>query len=128
MSIENRVQAILIADGNVTALCPASRIRVPGDWQNLTRPYVVHFPVSTEPQRNHSGLEDLCIWDPYQISVFGDSYSTARALADVIRTALDGTHATGVTAHWQRMFRSPDDPNLAIEHIVSEYRISESLT
>lgn len=129
MSVETDVQDILEAAAGVTALCPASRIRVPGDWQNLARPYIVHFPVSTEPQRDHAGLETLCIWDPYQISHFGDSYSSAQELAAEVRTALDGTDtATGLTAHWQRTFRGPDDPDTSVEHVVSEFRVAAPLT
>jgi len=129
MSVETDIQDILEAAGAVIALCPASRIRVPGDWQNLTRPYIVHFPVSTDPQRNHDGLETLCIWDPYQVSIFGDTYSSAQALAVAVRTALDGTDATtGLTAHWQRTFRVPDDQDTSVEHIVSEFRVAAPLT
>jgi hypothetical protein len=127
MSVETDIQDILEAAAAVTALCPASRIRVPGDWQNLTRPYVIHFPVGTAPQRTHAGLQVLCLWDPYQISVFADTYSAGRALADVIRIALDGAHASGVNAQWERMFPAPSDPDTTISHIISEFRVAVPL-
>ena len=129
MAIEKKVLTILSAAAAVTALCPAVRIKVPGDWQNLDRPNIIHFPVSVQPQRDHTGLEDLAIWDPYQISVFADTYSDGADLAEQVRIALDGTDAgTGVTAFWSNQFLGPNDPDLTIQHIVMEFRLAESLT
>lgn len=128
MSIEAKVQAILIADGSLTALCPADRIRVPGNWQDMTRPWIIHFPVNTEPGRTHDGLDELCIWDPYQISIFGDTYGEAEDVAVAVRTALDGTHSTGVHAHFQNHYRAPSDTQTTVEHIILEFRIGAPLS
>ncbi len=129
MAVEKKILTILSAAAAVTALCPAVRIKVPGDWQNLARPYIVHFPVSVQPQHDHTGLEALAIWDPYQVSVFADTYSGAVDLAEQVRIALDGTDAaTEVTAFWSNQFVGPNDPDLTIQHIVMEFRIAESLT
>jgi hypothetical protein len=129
MSVESDMQDILEAAAAVTALCPASRIRVPGNWQNLARPYIVHFPVTADPERIHAGLQGLCVWDPYQVSVFADSYSSAQELSVAIRTAVDGTDAAAeLTAHWQRTYPAPDDPDTKITHMVTEFRVAAPLT
>ena len=62
MTIEEQVQATLAADAGVTALVPASRIRVPGNWQALTRPCIVHQPVSSDPYYMHEGRAALTNW------------------------------------------------------------------
>lgn len=125
MTVEEKVQAILEAAGTVTALCPAARIRVPGTWQNLSAPYIIHFPVAVEPTRDHSGLKVLRIWDPYQVSIFASTYSAGRALADAIRDALDGV-TDDVQIFWQGL-RYQQNREVELEQFIVEFRIAEGL-
>jgi hypothetical protein len=133
MTCETAVQEILTEAAAITALCPATRIRTPGAWQNMDRPYIVHFPVSIEPIRTHEGLQDLTIWAYYQVSIFSDSYSTGKALADAVIAALDGQHlvsspAQGLDVQFQpgTFYLGWDDMS-AVHHFALNFRIAEAL-
>lgn len=125
MTIEEKVQAILGAAAAVTAIVPAARIKVPGSWQNLATPYVIHFPVSARPGRTHNGLNALRQWDFYQVSCFGSTYSSARALAAVVVAALDGVH-DDVHLFWKNQ-RTVSQPELEIEQVILDFEIAEAL-
>lgn len=92
MTVEEKAQAVLAAAVGVTALVPAARIRVPGNWQNLPAPYILHYPVAATPTRTHQGLEALEVYDFYQVSVYAATFSAARAIERAVRSALDGNH------------------------------------
>lgn len=129
MTIEEKIYAVLSADATVTALVPATRIKPPGNWQNLARPYIVQFPVSEGPIRTHTeGLQDLRIWDFYQLDIFGDTYSSAKAVAEALRTALDGNQ-NGVDFQYrgQRYTGRETDEGIGVEHMIVEFFIAEAL-
>jgi hypothetical protein len=84
MTVEESVQAVLVAaDVSVSD----DRIRLPGDWQALARPYIVHGPVAVQPVETHQGRATLTAW-PYQVSCFGDTYSQARGVATAVIAVL----------------------------------------
>jgi hypothetical protein len=128
MVIEEKIYEILSAESSVTDLCPASRIKVPGDWQGLDRPYVVHFPVSIEPTRDHSGLKALRVWDFYQVSIVSDTYATGSAVAVAVRDAMDGIHADGVDIQFRPgpWYIGRDDETNT-ENFALTFRIAEAL-
>lgn len=137
MTIAEKIQELLIGAAAVTALVPAARIRVPGPWQNLARPYVIHFPVSPAPGYTHGGLMGFRQWD-YQVSVFADSYSTGEAAAIAIRDALVGVHALaspvtdGVTIFWKPGLwyvgsEQQADQSPVIEHFIVSLDVHEAL-
>lgn len=121
MTTEEQVYAILSAAAGVTALCPASRIRVPGDWQDLDLPYIIHFPVSVTPIHSQSGLEALAIWDFYQVSCIGATYSKARILARAVVAALDGVHSS-LTAFYESE-AVVSDPETRTQQVALNFRI-----
>lgn len=91
LSVEAKMYSIMSNAAGITALVPAAKIKVPGAWQNLARPYLVHFPVAVELIHTHGeGLADLRIWRFYQISIFADTYGEAIAIRDALVLALDG--------------------------------------
>ena len=123
MTTEEAIQAILIASPSLTVLCPASRILVPGTWQNLDRPYIIHFPVTTSTAHTHSeGLVLLRIHDYYQVSVIAASYSGARTVADVVISTLDGTHS-GLTAFYLTEIHIPE-PDTESHQIALNFRVA----
>lgn len=131
MTVEEKVQEILSAAAAVTALCPAARIRVPGAWQDMDRPYIIHFPVSVAPMRTHAeGLAALRIYDFYQVSCVADTYGAARTLAEAVIAALDGNHAgTGspVGSALEAQFIGEavvKDPDTETEQIALNFRIA----
>ena len=93
------VQGVLVGSAAVTALVPALRIRPPGNWQNITLPYIVHRPSSVEPTRTHDGLKTLAIYNYYQVMIFSTSASEGAAIRDAVITAMDGNHA-GTEIHF----------------------------
>lgn len=128
MTIEQHVYNTLRANAAVTALCPASRIKVPGNWQNLQTPYIVHFPVSLRPTQTHEGLASLRIWDYYQVGIYAATYSEGRALLEAVLSALDGWRggvrymAIGTTV-WVTQ-----DADVDVHHFVLNFQVAESLS
>lgn len=121
MTVEEKAQAVLAADASVTALVPAARIRLPGDWQNLAAPYIIHYPVAATATRTHEGLEALEVYDFYQVSVYAVSFSAARAIERAVRSALDGNHG-GFNFHVAggSVYIGRDDP-LNLHHIAVNF-------
>jgi hypothetical protein len=128
-TIEEQVYTILSGISAITNLVPASRINVPGDWQNVTRPYIVHFGVTLEPTICHDGQKALRIWDFYQISVLADSYSQGNAVAVAIRDNFTGVLTGGVHVFFRPgTWYIGKDPDLGIHHFALNFRIGEALT
>lgn len=127
MTVEEQVYAILSAASGVTSLCPATRILVPGAWQNLVRPYVLHFPVAVTPIRSMDSLQAMAIWDYYQVSCVADTYSAARTLARAVIAALDGVHTSGLTAFYESE-AVLEDPETRTQQIALNFRIGFAQT
>lgn len=138
MTVREKIQAVLVAAGGVTAYVPANRIRVPGPWQNLARPYIVHFAVAVDPTHTHSGLAQGIGW-AYQVSIFADSYSTGDAIAKAVVAAVDGVHGDspfteGMTVMWDpgtwyvgAEGSGVDGSGPPIEHFAVEFQVFEGL-
>ncbi len=91
MTVEEKVQTILLASGALIAKVPGERIKPPGDWQSLPRPYVLHEPVLGRVTHTESGAAiELRQWDFYEVSVYATSHSEARQIGDLVIAALDG--------------------------------------
>jgi hypothetical protein len=125
MLIEEKVFELLSASAPVTAIVPADRIKPPGDWQNIPRPMIVHFPVSHESGYTHSGRQALKSWPFYQVSCFADSYSVARALAAAVATALSGNH-DGCTFFVRGQVQFFDD-EVKVHQVSVDFQVFESL-
>ncbi len=127
MNVTEKVYAVLAASAGVTALVPASRIKPPGDWQGLTIPYIVHFPVVvTTDQTHNSGLINLKNW-LYQVSCFGANYKEAKQVSAAVVTALGSYRAGGMTSHYSGERTMPYEGDYRIQQIVLEFDIWESL-
>ncbi len=93
MTVEEKVYALLSAAAAVTVQVPAARIKPPGDWQDLARPYIVHAPINGAGETVHThdgGLQALRIWHFYCIEIYAQTTSQARAIAELVIAALDG--------------------------------------
>lgn len=134
MTVETAVQEILATSAAVVAICPTNRIKVPGAWQGLDLPYLVHFPVSLDPIRTHDGgLMALKIWGFYQVSIFADAYSTGVALTNAVLAAMDGHHlvdspAQGIDVQViaGKHYLGWDDES-ETHHFALNFRIAEAL-
>lgn len=131
MTIEEKTQALLAAalpayGSPPVELVPVARIKVPGNWQGLARPYVVHGPVSEAPLHAHDGLVDLDEWPDYQVSVFAETYSEARAIANAVKATLNGNH-DGVEYLFRGMAPMPYEFDVRIQQIVCGFQVFEAL-
>ena len=93
MPIEETVYSVLTAAAGVTALVPVNRIKPPGDWQYLARPYIIHKPVTFDPTHvhNHETTALINHYPNYQMNIVADSYASARAVSNAVKTAIRGT-------------------------------------
>ena len=96
MTCEDKLYALLTANAALVAAVPAARIKPPGDWQALARPYIVHQPIAGETTWCEDGPKALRIWRYYQVIVYAASHSEARRIADLVVTALDGHYDADV--------------------------------
>jgi hypothetical protein len=133
MTITENMYTVLAGISAITALVPATRILPPGPWQNVARPYIVHFPVSLVPTITHSGQQELRIWDFYQISVFADTFAQGDAVADAIIRNLPGNHS-GVeifcrdgSTYYQGGRPVDERMTVQVQHFVLDFRIAEAL-
>lgn len=123
--------AIMSSASGITALVPASRIKVWGVYQNLVRPYIFHVPVALQPIHTHGkGMAKLRIWRFYQVSIFADTYLVAARIREAVVTALDGYKDADVN---RIAFRGPGgagdfDIDTAIQHIALNFEVAEGLS
>lgn len=129
MVVEQKVQEVLVGSADVTALVPAAKIKLPGDWQSLGRPYIVHFPVASEGTYTHNeGLMELRAWPSYQVSCFGNTYSEVKAVAVAVREALgDYKGADGTVMFWRGERFIGYEADVKVHHIAVELEIWEAL-
>ena len=129
MTIEEKMLAVWTADGTATALVPAARFKPPGNWQDLDRPYIIQYPVveaAVHAHDNAAAFQGLRIWEFYQLSVIADSYSSAKAVAEKIRSVFNG-NSSGVQFFYRgQRFVGRDDVTQT-EHIAVDFRIAEQL-
>ena len=93
MGIEETIYGILSADATLLGLSTgiAARIKPPGNWQALARPYIIYKPVTFNPTYVHDGGTLIDQYPNFQINVVADSYSSARAVANAVKLAVIGT-------------------------------------
>jgi len=130
VTVNEKVQAVLTAATGVTALVSSDKIKPPGEWSNLSSPYIVHFPVTFEPLHVYGSLSDEGQWT-YQVSVFAASASSARAVADAVRTALDGTYTISgwtVKAFVSAEHTLPMEADTGIHHVAVEFEVFTRLS
>lgn len=129
--IEEQIYTILSATAALTALVPAARIKVPGDWQNLALPYIVHFPVSPDPVHVHDDAAiQPGIWDFYQLSVFSSTYSEGRAIIKVLIDNFRDNLTGGVQAFLRpgSFYQGAEKiGETTVHHFALNFRIAEGL-
>lgn len=126
MTIEEHTIDVWSADAAAIALVPASRFKVPGVYQGMTRPYVVMFPITESQFETHGGgALGVRQW-LLQFSIFGNSYSSMKAIAEQMRETLHGSHGDAQYSYLRQFFLGKD-AETNVEHLVVEFRVFESL-
>jgi hypothetical protein len=129
MTVEEKIQEVLDRNGALTTVVPASRIRVPGDYQNVARPWISHSPAGgVVPTYTYDGLVEMRTWERYQVSIFADSYSAGRAVADLVRDAMTGNHDGVQVFLAPGGFRYFRELTTKVHQFILEFRIVEGLT
>lgn len=126
MTVEQKVYSILSTNASLTAVVPSARIKPPGDWQRMAKPYLVHFPVSVRPIETHQGRVGLKHWSSYQVSVVSSSTSNARTVADLVVSALEGLH-DGVQVFWTNLIHLGYDKETNTSEYAIEFDVWEAL-
>lgn len=127
MTVAEKVYSVLSGNAGVIALVPAARIKVPGDWQDLPLPYVVHFPVSANPTHTMSERATLTEWSFYQVSIFAASYSACDAIATAIKAVIGHANVDGVQFAWTGQTTMPFEEDVRVQQIVLNFSIWEGL-
>ena len=120
MTVEQKAQAVLIAAAGTIGVA-ATNIRTPGNWQNLTPPYIVHFPASMTPEHTFEALMTFRIYDFYQVSVFAATYGIARGIMDRAITALNGKHGDFTFRLSPGPIYAGRDDEVNLEHLVANF-------
>lgn len=126
MTIQEQVTTILWADAGVTALVSTAKIKTPGDWQNLSRPYIIHRPVSADPFYTMDGLARLKCWPSYQIDCYADTYSSLTAVKDVVINALTGPHGESHFS-WTDYREAPYESDVKVFMAMLDFEVYEAL-
>lgn len=118
------IYSIWTADLTAIALVPASRFKVPGNWENLDRPYVIQWPVSEMPTHVHKDVALQALRRRrIQMSVFADSFSTAEPVIDKLRSVFSGCKSAiqfkFVSSHW-----NDEDLVTGVQHYVVEFDVA----
>jgi len=129
LTIDEKLLAIWAADGTATALVPAKQFKVPGNWQGTATPYVIQYPIAERAyhaHNNNGAVQKLRVWEIYQLSIIADSYSSALAVAEKMRTLFNG-NIGGVQFFYLGQRWVGQDEVVMTEHIAVEFKIAETL-
>lgn len=129
MTIEEKLLSIWTASATAIALVPASRFKVSGGWQNMDRPYIIQKPIAGDQtfiHNNNAATGGLRDWQFYQISIFADSYSTGRVVAEKVRTTFSG-NIDGVQFFARLPRHVGRDDAVGLEEFAVDLRIVETL-
>lgn len=127
MRIEDKILLVWAAEPTAIALVPASKFKVPGNYDKLTTPYVIHFPASPERvQQGYGEMQSIRIWEFYQFSVIAGSYSLAAQIADKIRDVFQGYKSAATYHYLGQFWPGRYEQNLTAGLMVVNYRIVEN--
>ncbi len=130
MPVEETLYELLSTDVPLLALSPtiAQRIKPPGNWQFMPRPYIIYRPITFDPTycHNHETAALIDHYPNFQISVVADDYSMASAVANAVNKAIRGT-TNGTHSGWQFFLRAriavDFDTDRKIQEIAMDYQV-----
>lgn len=133
MTVTECVQYVLENDATLAATFPSGQIFAPGQRDRVDRPYIVHFPVTIQPNNKH-GLKPTSVNWGYQISVYAATLEQGEEAALDVITALHKKHQFGspvsdyIDAQFQGgAFYAGRDDEHDVEHFVLEFSITKAL-
>jgi hypothetical protein len=130
MTLEEKILDIWEGNAAAIALVPASQFKTPGNYERRVRPYVDQYPIAERSIHVHNGggtIQRLRIWEVWQMSIVADSYSSAKAVAEKMRSLfngnIDGVQFFYLDQHW---VGSEDEQGVGA--MVVQFKIAETLT
>lgn len=124
MTVAEKVYALWSADSTATALVPAARIKPTGVYQNLTVPYIIHWPISTTRYRTHGeGATGSIERNLIQFSVYAASFTSADAIRLKLISVLDGNQG-GFNFQFQASRFVDEIPDKSIVHIAVDFLVT----
>lgn len=124
MTVEEKVYALWSADATATALVPAARFKPGGIHQNVTVPYVLHWPVFNDRPRTHSeGAIAAFEKGMRQFSIFAGSMSAAEDIRRKLIEVIDGNKA-GFNFHFSASRFVDESPTDGVVHIAADFLVT----
>lgn len=121
MTVAEKIFALWGADGTATALVPASRFKFAGDYQNVTAPYVIFFPVTTQRYRTMAeGAINALEYGTWQFSIYAASMSSAETIRVKLISVLDGNKG-GFNFHFQTSRFVDETPDKSIVLVAADF-------
>jgi len=108
-------------------IVPLAGIKPPGDYQKMTLPYVIHFPVSEAATHAHGALVTGREW-LYQVSTFASSMESCQTVANAIRSILGHVKtSSGVTIMYQDGRYLGREDTTGVHQWAQDFRVTEAL-
>jgi hypothetical protein len=121
VTVEEQAYSLLAAAAGATGV-PVDRIKPPGDWQGLPRPYIVQQAgIDSPPDYMHDGIVPLKAWF-IQVDCVADDYKQARAVSDQVKAALSGQHS-GTTFFFLGQPITPWEPDVRVARVILHFQV-----
>lgn len=124
MTVEEKIYALWSADATATALVPAARFKPGGVYQNLTVPYVIHWPISvTRPRTIGEGAANAIEISTRQFSIYASSMTAAEAIRRKLISVFDGNKG-GFNFHFQASRFVDETPDLGVVLVAADFLVT----
>ncbi len=124
MTVEEKVFALWGADTTAIALVPAARFKPGGIYQNLTIPYVLHWPIVATRRRTFTeGAANSIEISTRQFSIYAASMSSAETIRSKLIDVFDGNKG-GFNFHFQSARFVDEQPDIPVVLIAVDFLVS----
>ena len=124
MTVEEKVFALWGADATAIALVPAARFKPGGIYQNLTIPYVLHWPiVNTRRRTLAEGAANSIEIGTRQFSIYAASMSSAEDIRRKLIDVFDGNKG-GFNFHFQSSRFVDEQPDIPVVLIAVDFLVT----
>ena len=124
MTVEEKIFALWSADATAIALVPAASFKPGGVYQNLTVPYVLHWPITVERRRTIAeGAANSIEIGTRQFSIYAASMSSAENIRRKLIDVFDGNKG-GFNFQFQFSRFVDETPDLGIVLVAADFLVT----
>lgn len=124
MTIAEKIFALWGADATAIALVPAARFKYAGNYQNVTAPYVIFFPVAMQSYRTISeGATNALEYGTWQFSIYAASSSSADTIKSKLISVFDGNKG-GFNFHYQMSRFVDETPDKSLVLVATDFLVT----